>query len=49
MDGVMRDAERLGVRNRRINARDKDVWRCLLELAKTLPAWVVALGSEGVF
>jgi hypothetical protein len=36
MDGVMRDAKRLGVRNWRIKARDRDGWRCLLESAKTL-------------
>jgi len=27
MDGVKRDAERLGVRNWRINAKDRDGWR----------------------
>jgi hypothetical protein len=36
MDEVMRDAERLGVRNWRINSRDRDGWRRLLESAKTL-------------
>jgi hypothetical protein len=36
MDGVTKDTERLGVRNRRIKARDRDVWRRLLESAKTL-------------
>jgi hypothetical protein len=36
MDGVMRDAERLGVRNWRTKARDRDSWRRLLESAKTL-------------
>jgi hypothetical protein len=36
MDGVMRDAEKLGVRNWRIKARDRDGWRRLLESAKTL-------------
>jgi hypothetical protein len=36
MDGVMRDAERLGVRNWRNKAKDRDGWRQLLELAKTL-------------
>jgi hypothetical protein len=36
MDGVTKDAERLGVRNWRIKARDRDVWRHLLESAKTL-------------
>jgi len=36
MDGVMRDAERLGVRNWRIKAKDRDDWRRLLESAKTL-------------
>ena len=35
-DGVMRDAERLGVRNWRIKAKDGDGWRRLLESAKTL-------------
>jgi hypothetical protein len=34
MDGVTRDAERLGIRNRRIKARDRDGWRHILELAK---------------
>jgi hypothetical protein len=33
-DGVMRDAERLGVRN--WWSKDRDGWRRLLELAKTL-------------
>jgi hypothetical protein len=36
MDGVMRDAERLGVRNWWNNARDRDGWRRLLESARTL-------------
>ena len=36
MDGVMRDTERLGVRNWRIKAKDGDGWRRLLESAKTL-------------
>jgi hypothetical protein len=27
MDGVTKDAERLGVRNWRIKARERDVWR----------------------
>jgi hypothetical protein len=36
MDGVMRDAEKLGVRNWRIKARDRDGWRRLLESAKAL-------------
>jgi hypothetical protein len=36
MDGVTKDAERLRVRNWRIKARDRDVWRRLLESAKTL-------------
>jgi len=35
-DGAMRDAERLGVRNRWIKAKDRDGWRRLLESAKTL-------------
>jgi hypothetical protein len=36
MDGVMRDAEKLGVRNWRIKASDRDGWRRLLESVKTL-------------
>jgi hypothetical protein len=36
MDGVMRDAEKLGLMNWRIKARDRDGWRRLLESAKTL-------------
>jgi hypothetical protein len=36
MDGVMRDADRLGVRNWRIRAKDRDCCRRLLESAKTL-------------
>jgi hypothetical protein len=36
MDGVMRDAERLGVRNWRSKAKDRVDWRRLLESAKTL-------------
>ena len=36
MDGVMRDAERLGVRNCRIKAKDRDGWKRLLESSKTL-------------
>ena len=35
LDGVMRDAERLGVRNWRIKAKERDGWRRLLESAKT--------------
>jgi len=36
MDGVMRDAERLGVRNWRIKAKDRDGWRRIIVSAKTL-------------
>jgi hypothetical protein len=36
MEGVMRDAERLGVRNWKSKAKDREVWRQLLESAKTL-------------
>jgi hypothetical protein len=36
MDGVMRDAERLRIRDWRTRARDRDGWRRLLESAKTL-------------
>jgi hypothetical protein len=36
MDGVMRYAERLGVRNWKSNAKDRDDWRRLLESAKSL-------------
>jgi hypothetical protein len=36
MDGVVRDAERLGVINWRSKAKDRDGWRRLLESAKTL-------------
>jgi hypothetical protein len=36
MDGVMRDAERLGVANWRSKAKGRDGWRRLLESAKTL-------------
>jgi len=36
MHGVMRDAERLGVRNWKSKAKDRDGWRRLLESAKTL-------------
>ena len=36
MDGVMRDAERLGVGNWKSKAKDRDGWRRLLESAKTL-------------
>jgi hypothetical protein len=32
----MRDEERLGIRNWRIKARDRDGWRRLLESVKTL-------------
>jgi hypothetical protein len=35
-DGVMRDAERLGVRNWRMKVKDRVGWRRLLESAKTL-------------
>jgi hypothetical protein len=41
MDGVMRDAERLGVRNWRIKVKDRGGWRWLLESAKTLHRVVV--------
>jgi len=34
--GVKKDAEKLGVRNWRARARDRDDWRRLLESAKTL-------------
>jgi hypothetical protein len=36
IDGVTRDAERLGVGNWRIKARDRDGWWRFLESAKTL-------------
>jgi len=36
IDGVTKDAEKLGVRNCRARARDRDDWRRLLESAKTL-------------
>ena len=36
LDGVIRDAEKLGIRNWRTKTRDRDGWRCLLESAKTL-------------
>ena len=36
MDGVMRDEEKLGIRNWRTTARDRDGWRRLLESAMTL-------------
>jgi hypothetical protein len=36
MDRVMRNAERLGVRNWRIKDKDRDGWKRLLESAKTL-------------
>ena len=36
MEGVTRDAERLGVRNWRIKARDRYGWRRFLESAETL-------------
>ena len=36
IDGVMKDAEKLGVRNWRVRARDRDDWRRLLQSAKTL-------------
>jgi hypothetical protein len=36
MDGVMRDAERLGVGNWRSKAKDRVGWRRLLESATTL-------------
>jgi len=34
--GVMRNAERLGVRNWRTKAKNRDGWRCLVESAKIL-------------
>jgi len=42
---VTKDAEKLGVRNWRARARDRDDWRRLLESAKTAHG-VVAPGSE---
>jgi hypothetical protein len=36
MGGVMRDAERLVVRNWKSKVKDRDGWRRLLESAKTL-------------
>ena len=43
MDGVKRDAERLGIRSWRTRAMDRDGWRLMIELVKT-PAWVVVPG-----
>jgi hypothetical protein len=39
MDGVMRDAEKLEVRNWRSKVKDGDGWRRLLESAKTLQGY----------
>jgi hypothetical protein len=36
MDGGKRDAERLGLRNWRTKAMDRDGWRLVIESAKTL-------------
>ena len=36
MDGMMRDAEKLGIRNWRTKVRERDGWRRLLQSAKTL-------------
>jgi len=36
IDGVTKDAEKLGVRKWRARDRDRDDWRRLLESAKTL-------------
>jgi hypothetical protein len=36
MDGVMRDAEKLGIRNWRNKAMDTDVWKRILESTKIL-------------
>jgi hypothetical protein len=36
MDGVMKDTERLGVRDWGTRSRDRDGWRRLLESAKIL-------------
>jgi len=36
MDGAMRDAEMLGVRNWKSKVKNRDGWRRLLESAKTL-------------
>jgi hypothetical protein len=45
MNGMMKDVEKLGVRNWRTMARDRDGWRCLLESAKTLRVseWMVLI------
>ena len=36
MDGVKRDAERLGIRNWRTKAMDRDGWGLMIESVKTL-------------
>jgi hypothetical protein len=36
MYGVKRDAERLGIRNWRTKAMDRDGWRLVIQSAKTL-------------
>jgi hypothetical protein len=36
MDGVKKDEERLGIRNWRTKAMDRDGWRLVIESAKTL-------------
>ena len=45
MDGVMRDAERLGVRNWKSKAKDRDGSRRLLESAKDRDGWRQLLES----
>jgi len=46
MDGVMRNAERLGVRNWKSKAKDRDGWRRLLESARTLQGfWRLAVSE----
>jgi hypothetical protein len=49
IDGVMRDAERLGVRNWKSKAKDRDGWRGLLESAKALRGLSCLGVSEWVY
>jgi hypothetical protein len=49
MDGVKRDAERLGIRNWRTKAMDSEGWRLMIDSVKTLPGMMMMMAFLAKF